>query len=117
MFVQALQTMPGIDQRSAAMLLVAIGVAMNAFGTAQRLAGQGFAQQTTNQQVNILAASNAKATLMHGACSVNVLMQLVERAVLCRSNANPCWFDEVARERLCFGTQTTKGDVCIAITW
>ena len=38
MFVQALQTMPGIDQRSAVMLLVAIGVAMDAFGTAQKLA-------------------------------------------------------------------------------
>ena len=95
--MQALQTMPGIDQRSAAMLLVAIGVAMNAFGTTQRLAGQGFVQQTTNQQVNILAASNAN--LMYGACSVNVLMQLVERVVLCRSNANPCWFDEIARKR------------------
>ena len=37
--LQALQTIPGIDERSAAMLLVEIGVDMTAFGSAEKLAG------------------------------------------------------------------------------
>ncbi len=37
-FLQALQTIPGIDQKGAAMLLVEIGNDMEAFGTAEKLA-------------------------------------------------------------------------------
>lgn len=69
---QLLQTIPGIDQMGAAMLLVEISADMDSFGSAEKLASWvGICPGTTRVRASARAAKPAKAMPRSDDCYAN----------------------------------------------